>query len=374
MEQSDIVGPAKMIMPGSQQLLLALSILVGVIALVGLVVAVLLRWRRRRKGLRSRAPVVTGVLGGLLVLALAVGLINKPSGFFVPEFPALPQLFPDDAFFYREVRDVAVSERSEEIIASFGGFPVSPGASSEVRTGVVWGFPFNLVDDETPRHRMRFTYSGGSDDVPYPISEPAYIQSMPALGIDDHYIAIDLEARRMWELWAIRNWFGRWAAGSGAMWDLDSTDYAHGSTTASGLPMMPLVYTYEEVASGEIGHVLSAASSVIAPGNVWPARHSDGPSADPDAPPMGTWFRLKSGTDLSSLGPQARVIARAMIDYGMVLTDTTGNGYGLAGTPDARWDMDDLATLRNLSVDDLEVIESSQLMVMEDSMAAAPPG
>ena len=47
---------------------------------------------------------------------------------------------------------------------------------------------------------------------------------------------------------------------------------------------------------------------------------------------------------------------------------------GLAGTPDARWDNDDLGTLRTLGTDDLEVLDSSTLMVDEDSMEAVPPG
>ncbi|MEZ5350465.1 MAG: hypothetical protein R2714_14885 [Microthrixaceae bacterium] len=37
---------------------------------------------------------------------------------------------------------------------------------------------------------------------------------------------------------------------------------------------------------------------------------------------MGTWFRLRSDADLSGLGPQARVIAEALQEYGAVLMDT----------------------------------------------------
>ncbi len=84
---------------------------------------------------------------------------------------------------------------------------------------------------------------------------------MPLTGIDDHYIGIDLESHRMWELWAIRRWFGRWSAGSGALWDLSSTDFPKGSTTAGGLPLMGITYTYAEVASGSIDHVLGIAIS-----------------------------------------------------------------------------------------------------------------
>jgi hypothetical protein len=371
-DQSDIIGPDKMVMPGSQHFLLYLAVWLGAAALLGLAVAVLVRWHRKRRGRPAKRPVVSLGLASVVVAALVVGLLNKPSPFFVPEFPALPRLFPEQAFFYRPTSDVPVAEGSADMVAALGSMPIGAGASGEVTSGIVWGFPFNFVDESTPRHRMSMTYPGSSDDVPYPISDPAYVQSMPSLGIDNHYIAIDLEADRMWELWAIRNWFGRWAAGSGAEWDLTSTDYAAGSAVAAGLPIMPLTHTYEEVASGRIDHVLSGATANAAPTWVWPARHSDGPSSDPDAPPMGTWLRLRADADLSGLGPQARVIATAMQEYGIVLVDTT-SAFGLAGTPDARWDNDDLATLGTLNTDDLEVIDSAALMVDTDSMAARQP-
>ena len=86
---------------------------------------------------------------------------------------------------------------------------------------------------------------------------------------------------------------------------------------------------------------------------------------------MGAWFRLRGDVDLAGLGPQARVIAEAMQRYGVVLGDT-GGSFAIAGTPDARWDDEDLATLRTLSTDDLEVVEAGSLMVREGSMEAAP--
>ena len=54
--------------------------------------------------------------------------------------------------------------------------------------------------------------------------------------------------------------------------------------------------------------------------------------------------------------------------------DTTTGGLGLAGTPDGRWDNEDLSTLRSLDTGDLEVIDASSLMVREDSMSVDPTG
>ena len=372
MDQSDIVGPVDMLVPGSQQLLLVLAVVLAAAAVVGIIVSQAVRFRRRRKGAPRKRPLGTVVASSLLVAAVVLGVVNKPSPFFVPEFPALPRLFPDEAFFYANVAELPVDADSDRMIEAMGGLEVRPGASGEVVNNVVWGFPFNLVDNDTPRHEVSFTYAAKSDPGPYPITEPAYIQSMPYHGVDDHYVGIDLENRRMWELWATRRWFGSWQAGSGTEWDLDSLDFPKGGTTASGLPMFPLSYTWEEVDSGSIDHVIGAGSPVVrTEGFRWPAQSTDGPTEDPDAPPMGSLLRLRADVNIDALGPQARVIAVAMRDHGMVLADTAGTFSGW-GTPDGRWDNADLATLSTLSTDDFEVVDPDSLMVRSDSLEAKP--
>ena len=86
---------------------------------------------------------------------------------------------------------------------------------------------------------------------------------------------------------------------------------------------------------------------------------------------MGSWFRLDADTDLLELGPQARVIAQALMDHGMVIADTSGV-LAINGTPDLRWDDSDLATLRTLSSDDFEVVDASRRMVSSNSMEMTP--
>jgi hypothetical protein len=81
---------------------------------------------------------------------------------------------------------------------------------------------------------------------------------------------------------------------------------------------------------------------------------------------MGSWFRLRADADLSALGPQALVVARALQTYGAVLADT-GPGLTLAGEPDVRWDDADLATLTSLSMADLQVVDPTPMMVSPDS-------
>ncbi len=368
-----IVGPPDMTMPGSEVLLFrggALLAVVGVLALAIVLGRRALRRRRDRPVRGRKGPVAAGVVVGV---GIALAVLNRPPPFFTPEFPPLPQLLPQAAFFYRQTADLPLHPDSDEQIASLGGHPVVPNAAATVRDGVVWGKPFNFVDGRTPRHRFRFHYSAGSDHVEYPISEPAYIQSMPTYGFDDHYIGVDLEHREMWEVITIRDWFGVWSGTAGAHWDLDDLRYPRGRTTASGLPILPGLFTWAEVDAGAVSHVITVTSPVSGRGEwVWPARGTDGVSDDPAAPPMGSWLRLRDDADLGGLGPQATVIARALQTYGAVISDT-GPNFAVHGTPDARWDDADLATLELLSTDDFEVVDAQALMVAADSMEARSP-
>ncbi len=370
MDNHEIIGPASVPLPGSDMFVLGLSIIVAIASMVALVVALVIRVIRRRRGTPAKRPIALVVCGVVTATSVLTGFVMWPRGFFVPEFPALPRLFPDRAFFYQDARDLEVTPDSPGTIAAIGGLPFATPALGSAQDGRTRGIPFNLVDRRTPRHAFDFTYPGGSDQTGYPIADPAYVQSMPLFFADNHYVAIDLDRRRMWELAGMRRWFWLWQAGSGAAWDLDSLEYPEGLTTASGLPLLPLAYSYEEVRSGDIGHVLFLSMPTVRAGeHQWPARHTDGPSGDPDAPLMGTWFRLRSDVDISGLGPQAQVIARALQVHGAVLGDT-GGSLALNGVPDARWDDADLDTFAQLGSDDLEVVDAAELMVATGSMEA----
>jgi hypothetical protein len=370
-----VEGP-EVLLPGSDFFMAGvgrLLLLIGAVALViGLVVRVV---RRRRHPERRRPPIVVGALAAVTVLGLVLTVLTWPPRFFVPEFPPLPQLLPDESLFYRPVTDLPAAPDSERWIRSQAAQPIEAGFAGEVVDGVAWGVPFNVVDDATPLIDVEITqYPEGSYPGPYPISDPAYIESMPTYHFDQHYNAVDPTRRQVWELFMLARWFGRWQAGSGATWSMDSLDYPDGSTIVSQLPLLPGSVTYAEVAAGRVGHAILATSPITAAGQfVWPARNTDGVSTDPDAPPMGAWLRLKPGVDLSGLGPQAQIVARAAQEYGLILSDTSPV-FALRGTPDARWDDVDLRSLRQLTTDDFEFVDTTAVMVSPDSLAANPPG
>ncbi len=369
-----IDGP-RVLLPGSDFFVLGLVRLMFLVGLVALIVAVVVRLVRRRRAAAPLGPPVSlMVCSAITIIGLVLSIVHRPPPFFVPEFPALPTLQPEDSVLRRVATDLPVAADSERWIASQEGMPLRANFRGTVTEGIVWGVPFNLVDDRTERVDVELTqYPERSFPGPYPMSDPAYIESLPTYGFDQHYIAVDVEQRQVWELIATRRWFGRWQAGAGASWSMDSVDYPTGSTIVAGLPLLAGTITYPEVEAGTIEHVILGSSWITAAGKyVWPARNTDGRSDDPDAPPMGSWLRLTADADLSGLGPQARVIAEAAQRYGIVLSDT-GPGFNVRGTVDARWDAEDLRSLSQLTADDFEVVDPSAIMVSPDSMAVRPP-
>jgi hypothetical protein len=368
--QADIVGPSNVWMPGSDALMLFLGVALTLVGLIVLAGYLILRRRRIRRHMlppKRRWVVVPGVV---VLLGVGTAVWFRPPPVQVPEFPALPRILPAEAFYYSDITSLPIHENSEGMIEAIGGLRLNPAAGSGLRYGAIAGRPFNIADGSTPLEHVNFAYKKNSFEGPYPITDPAFIQSAPTYQMDNHYVAVDFGARRMWEIGNARVYFGRWEADAGTVWDLDSLDFSPGRTTGSGLPILPGLFTYEEVAAGSVDHVISMSlPATAAERHIWPARVTDGTNEDPDAPPMGSWLRLRGDVDLEGLGPQARVVAEALQRHGMVLADT-GGSLALNGTPDARWDDSDLATLGKITIDDFEVVDSSVLMVASDSMEA----
>ena len=89
--------------------------------------------------------------------------------------------------------------------------------------------------------------------------------------------------------------------------------------------------------------------------------------------PAGEIYRLKASVPTPPAPRRARrrrSSSPAFRNYGIILADN-GDSGGLIGTPDARWNDDDLSCLTSLTLADFEPVNVSSLIVSNDSGATA---
>ena len=276
-------------------------------------------------------------------------------------------MFPADSIWHADVRGLAVHPSSVAWRNSIGA---STGLHADFGSGT-WegtpiGIPFTTVGAGQARVPMVFDYWDESDPGPYPIPSDAPVEG----GSDHHVIVVDTSDCRLYETWDSRRQpDGSWQAGSGATWDLRSNALRPAGWTsadAAGLPILPGLVRYEEVAAGDIDHMIRFTAPRTQRAYVWPARHFASSSTDPARPPMGAVFRLRADVDISGMSPQAKVVAQALKDHGMILADN-GSSWFLSGTPDERWDNDALRDLAGLRGADFDAVDTSVLQVAADS-------
>jgi hypothetical protein len=275
--------------------------------------------------------------------------------------PAPCTVFPSDNVWNRRVDDLPVDAKSETYIASIGlGAALHPDFSSLAwNGGKGYGIPFNKVSSGTPTYHVSFDYDDESDAGPYPIPSNPKIEG----GSDAHLLLWDTQGCDLYEIFAADKSGGKWYGGSGAIWNLRSNKLRPNGWTsadAAGLPILPGLARYDEVADGAIRHALRFTAPRTCPDHIYPARHDAGDWPCSTYPPMGLRVRLKSSVDLSGFGPQARVILVALKRYGMLLADN-GSAWYVTGAPNANWDDDDLHDLGQLTGSDFEVVDTSGL-------------
>jgi hypothetical protein len=81
--------------------------------------------------------------------------------------------------------------------------------------------------------------------------------------------------------------------------------------------------------------------------------------------PPGEIYRLKASVATpacASTSPQAAIIIAGFRNYGIILCDNGMTG-GIIGTPDTRWNDNDLQCLTSLTLGDFEPVNVSSLMV-----------
>ena len=301
----------------------------------------------------------------LLLAATTLAAAGR-AGAALPGAGTACPLFPADNVWHADVSRLPVHPRSADWITSMGGperrlhpdFGPNDG-------GQPYGIPYSVVAGSTAKVNVTFDYADESDPGPYPFGPGTPIEG----GSDAHALVVDRDACVLYELYAADWNGGRPTAGSGAVWDLRSHALRPSGWTsadAAGLPILPGLLRRDEVAAGEVDHAIRLTASRTDRSFVWPARHQAGAAADAALPPMGAWFRLKAGFDISGFRPDTQVVLRAMQRHGLILADNGSNWY-FTGTSEPGWDTALLDQLKTIPAGAFEAVDTSSLMADANS-------
>jgi hypothetical protein len=295
------------------------------------------------------------------VLAMAASLVlvgGAPSAAAAVRVTGAPgcRVFPSGNVWNTRVDALPVRTDSEVLKATIG---LDSYLHPDFGSYSGYGIPYNIVSKSTPRSTVTFRWPSESDRVRYPIPSGVKREA----GSDRHILMLDKSSCKLYELFAAQKSDGRWRAGSGAVWDLDSNHLRPAGWTsadAAGLPILPGLARWDEVHDGAILHALRFTAPRTRTSYIYPARHQSGESSDGDLPPMGLRVRLKRSVDISGYPRQARIILTALRRYGMILADN-GSPWYVTGAPDRHWDDDGLHSLHGIHGSDFEVVDTSGL-------------
>jgi hypothetical protein len=311
------------------------------------------------------------------------------------------QILPSDNPWNQRVTAAPVAANSAAIINNittlYGNGRLHPDFGQDTHSASdLYGIPYNVVHGNTqPKvHVVIDAYPGESDlqDAPVPanaVLEGDY-QNGPKSGVDargdSHLLVYDVDNNVAYEFYRAsrpsENADGRWHADQESVWDLKTNQFrtlGWTSADAAGLAILPGLVRPDEGlpasqgGQGVINHAIrfTLQNSIILNQYLYPASHTANPGNTNTAvqPPMGARFRLKASVDISTLNPQARVIAQAMKDYGLILADNGSNFFfsGASYSVDANnnfaltWNDSDIQDtthgLKSLHYSDFEVVD-----------------
>ena len=305
------------------------------------------------------------VAAALVAASLTVALLVPASAAPVPGSSC--DVFPADNIWNTRIDALPVHPMSDRWLRS------ANAATTNLHPDFgppSYGLPFNAVGTGHRKLRVDFLYADESDPGPYPFDARTPIEG----GSDRHALTVQRGTCMLYELYAARWNSGDPKAGSGAIFDLGSNALRPDSWTsadAAGLPILPGLLRWDEVADGTVAHAIRFTVDCTRNEHIWPARHDAGVN-DPDCPPMGARFRLKSDFDLSTFGHDARVILRAMQRYGMFVADN-GSNWFFQGTVDDHWKNPLLDQLKSVPASAFEAVDESACMVKASSARAVCP-
>jgi hypothetical protein len=260
----------------------------------------------------------------------------------------------------------AISEEKQYLHADFG-------------SDSLYGIPSTIVDSTQPWVQITYNqYGDESDPGPFPVPANALVEggwNAPS-NSDRHVLVVDKSNCMLYEFWqAFKDQVGSaWTMANGAKFDLTKNEYRPDGWTsadAAGLPIMPGLVKYEEVAAGVINHAVRFTAYKSQKGWIHPARHEAG-GTDNHYPPMGLRVRLKANYDISNVTGQSKIILQALKKYGMILADN-GSSWFISGTSNPLWDDNDLNQLKKIPGSAFEVVYTGPIKTAPSSITITKP-
>ena len=268
------------------------------------------------------------------------------------------QIYPADNAWNRDISKDPVDPNSGNYIASIGA---SGHLHADFGGNGQYGIPYNVVSAGQALVPINITdYPDESDPGPYPIPADAKVEN----GSDAHVITLDQTSCILYELYAATKTALGWDAAQASKFDLKSNALRPDGWTsadAAGLPILPGLARYDEVAGGAVTHALRFTVAKSQAAYIHPATHYASSSTDANLPPMGLRLRLKVDFDLSGFTGESLVILQGLKKYGMIVADNGSNWY-ITGAADTRWNDDDLNQLKTVPGSAFEVVQSGTLI------------
>ena len=311
---------------------------------------------------------IKGILSLFAITLLPAAIAAE--AFAAPTIAGCP-VFPADDVWNTPIGTLIADPNSQSYITTIGaGKGLHADFGSGLWDGGPIGIPYATVNGSQPKVGIVFDYADESDPGPYPVPPDAQIEGGPLSTGDRHVLVVDTGHCILYELYsAYPQSDGTWQAGSGAIFNLTSNALRPATWTsadAAGLPILPGLVRYDEVASGEITHALRFTAPQTRKAFIWPARHQASSLTGLQYPPMGQRFRLKASFDISGFSRDTQVILTALKKYGMILADN-GSSWYISGAPDPRWNNDVLHELGLVTGSAFEAVDESSLMISQDS-------
>lgn len=241
---------------------------------------------------------------------------------YAPESPWNLQIGPDPV--YDSLGDVYI----EKLHGVFGANPN------------MYAYPVYEVTAETGRQRVHISnwYSNVVENETGLIKErdvmikvPIPRGAGPARGRDSQLVVWNVDTGEEWGFWQIRRTSRGWTARNGYHYNTgwNAVPPRGFVSRGAGIPYLAGLVRPWELARGCIEHAIALAVNYPSRFYIYPATKSDGQGLPPLLPEGA---RLQLDPELTAedfdawgLSREARVIARALQDYGMILTDGSGH-------------------------------------------------